>query len=165
MLNHVLTALQTSSLAAAVRGEFGWDWLFPNIETIHVIAVATLFGSIAMVDLRLVGVVGRRSSVSDLAAEYLPITWTAFGVAVIAGSMMFISRAQTYFHNPQFEMKFVCMGLAGLNMLVFHLGAYRYVGRWDRQLPPPWTARVAGGLSLLLWIGVIFFGRWTGFTT
>lgn len=165
MLDHILTALQHSSLAGAMRGESGWDWLFPNVETIHVVAVATLFGSIAMLDLRLLGVGGRRTTVSALAADYLPITWAAFVVAVIAGSLMFISRAPTYFHNTQFELKFLCLGLAGLNMLVFHLGAYRHVRRWGDRLPPPAAARLAGGLSLLLWIGVIFFGRWTGFTT
>jgi hypothetical protein len=56
------------------------------------------------------------------------------------------------------------MALAGMNMLVFHFGAYRKVLDWDRRLPPPAAARVAGALSLALWIVVIFMGRWTGFT-
>ncbi|HTV80094.1 MAG TPA: DUF6644 family protein [Steroidobacteraceae bacterium] len=168
MLDHALTHLQSTTLAAAIRGELpqAWlGWLFPNIETIHVIAIATVFGSIAMVDLRLLGMVGRRSSAAQIAAEYLPITWTAFAVAAFAGSLMFISKAVTYFHNLQFELKFLFMALAGLNMLVFHCGAFRSVNRWNDQLPPPLPARLAGGLSLLFWIVVIFFGRWTGFTT
>jgi hypothetical protein len=57
------------------------------------------------------------------------------------------------------------MFLAGVNMAVFHFGAYRRVLEWDEKLPPPRAARLAGALSIALWIGVIFFGRWIGFTT
>jgi hypothetical protein len=56
------------------------------------------------------------------------------------------------------------MGLAALNMLVFHLGAYRQVAHWDLGRPPA-SAKVAGALSMSLWIAVVFFGRWIGFTT
>ena len=56
------------------------------------------------------------------------------------------------------------MGLAAVNMLIFHFGAYRRVAHWDLG-KPPMSAKVAGALSLLLWVGVVFFGRWVGFTT
>jgi hypothetical protein len=57
------------------------------------------------------------------------------------------------------------MFLAGVNMAAFHFGAYRRVHEWDEIHPPPRAARLAGTLSIALWIGVIFFGRWIGFTT
>ena len=57
------------------------------------------------------------------------------------------------------------MALAGANMVVFHVGAYRNVASWDKVVPTPARARLAGALSLALWIGVIFFGRWVGFVT
>jgi len=56
------------------------------------------------------------------------------------------------------------MALAALNMLIFHFGVNREVARWDEG-EPPMSAKIAGALSLLLWIGVVFFGRWVGFTT
>jgi hypothetical protein len=77
---------------------------------------------------------------------------------------MFMAKAQTYAGNLQFRLKFACMGLAAVNMLVFHFGAYRHVARWDVG-EPPLSAKLAGALSLSLWIGVVFFGRWVGFTT
>lgn len=160
-----LTALENTPVGAAVRGDLGWEWLFPNVETIHVLSLATVFGSIAMVDLRLIGLASRNSAVSKLSAEVLPYTWIAFIVAVITGTMLFMSKAHVYFYNLQFELKFLCMFLAGVNMAVFHLGAYRHVLDWDNNLPPPTGARIAGVLSLTLWVGVIFFGRWIGFTT
>jgi hypothetical protein len=161
----ILQVLQDSSIGAAVRGDSGWEWLFPNVETVHVLSTAVVFGSILMVDLRLLGLTSRDSAVSRLSNEVLPYTWIAFAIAVISGSMMFVSKAHTYFYNLQFELKFLFMALAGINMLVFHFGAYRWVRDWDLAPVPPRAARVAGGLSIALWCVVIFMGRWIGFTT
>jgi hypothetical protein len=161
----VLGWVEHTPLAAAVRGDSGWEWLFPNVETIHVLSLALVFGSIVMVDLRLIGLTSRSSAVSRLSAEILPYTWVAFACAVVSGSLMFISKAHTYFYNLQFQLKFLCMALAGLNMIIFHFGVYRHVVGWDQDRRPPWPARLAGSLSIGLWIAVIFFGRWIGFTT
>ena len=124
-----------------------------------------VFGSILMVDLRLLGVAERSRTVSKLAAELLPYTWTAFACAAATGTLMFISKATIYIHNLDFQLKFLCMLLAGANMFAFHFGAYRSVQDWDSQLPTPASAKASGAISLLLWTGVIFFGRWIGFTT
>jgi hypothetical protein len=152
-------------LSAAVRGDTpGTEWLFPIIETFHVVALTIVMGSIAMVDLRLLGIASRNSAVSRLSAEVLPWTWTAWCTAAVFGTLLFMSNASTYAGNLQFRLKFACMGLAAINMLVFQFGAYRHVARWDTG-KTPLSAKLAGGLSLSLWIGVVFFGRWTGFTT
>jgi len=148
-----------------MRGESaGTEWLFPIVETVHVLTLTIVFGSIAMVDLRLVGLTGRGSSISRLSAETLPWTWTAWVLSAISGSLLFMSKAVTYFGNFEFRMKFIFMGLAALNMLIFHFGAYRLVNQWDTGVPPI-SARVAGALSIGFWVAVIFFGRWIGFTT
>jgi hypothetical protein len=164
MLGFLLAAEHTS-LAAAMRGEIGGEWLFPIVETLHVISLAMVFGSIVMVDLRLVGATSRNSAMSRLSGEVLPYTWGAFICAVVTGTLLFISKAHVYFYNLQFQLKFLCMLLAGMNMAVFHFGTYRRVLEWDDRHPPPRAARLAGALSIALWIGVIFFGRWIGFTT
>ncbi len=91
-------------------------------------------------------------------------TWTAWVLSAITGTIMFMSKAVTYYGNLQFRMKFVFMALAAVNMLIFHFGAYRKVAQWDTSVPPT-SARVAGALSIGFWVAVIFFGRWVGFTT
>ena len=164
-MHDFLLAAEHTSLAAAMRGELGWEWLFPIVETLHVISLAMVFGSIVMVDLRLVGATSRNSAVSRLSGEVLPYTWGAFVCAAVTGTLLFISKAHVYFDNLQFQLKFLCMFLAGVNMAVFHFGAYRHVLEWDERHPPPRAARLAGATSIALWIGVIFFGRWIGFTT
>jgi hypothetical protein len=164
-LHSVLVDLQDLWLAAAVRGDMpGTEWVFPIIETCHVLSLTVVFGSIVMVDLRLLGWTSRGTSIVRLTEETLPWTWTAWGLAAATGSMLFISKAVTYAGNLEFRMKFLCMALAAANMLAFHFGAYRRVADWDLARPPG-AARLAGGLSMALWIAVIFFGRWVGFTT
>jgi hypothetical protein len=161
----LLTAIESWPVSGAVRGEIpATEWLFPIIETLHVMAFTFVAGSIAMVDLRLLGIASRDSSISRLSNEVLPWTWTAWCLAAVFGTLLFMSKAHTYAENPQFRLKFVCMGLAAVNMLVFHFGAYRRVARWELA-EPPMDAKVAGAVSIVLWIGVVFFGRWTGFTT
>ena len=165
-LDDILLALHDLPLAEAVRSDAaGTRWLFPIIETMHVLALATVFGSIAMLDVRLLGFAGRDTAVSRLSGEILPWTWCAWVLAALTGSVMFISKSIAYAGNFQFQMKFVCMALAGLNMLVFHFGVQRSIAVWDNASQPPLAAKLAGGLSLGLWLAVIFFGRWVGFTT
>ena len=140
------------------------DWMFPDIEIVHVLGISFVVGSIAMLDLRLLGLLYRDRQVTDLAKETLPWTWGGFAVAVMAGVLLFLSQPTKYYLNLPFQMKFVLMALAGANMAIFHHFTYRKVTDWDRNWPPPLGARLAGALSLSLWIGVVTFGRWIGFT-
>jgi hypothetical protein len=165
-LHTALIALQDLPLAAAVRGDYPeLAWLFPIVETLHVLALAVVFGSIAILDMRLLGWRSLDSPVSKLTSGTLPVTWIAWLCAAITGSLMFMAKAVTYTGNLQFQLKFVMMALAAVNMLVFHFGPFQQVARWDSARRPPGAARLAGALSLALWTAVIFFGRWMGFTT
>jgi hypothetical protein len=164
-INSILTALQDLPFSAAIRGEApGSEWTFAIVEILHVLALVVVFGSIALLDLRLLGWSSRGASITRLTRNIVPITWVAWLCAAITGSMLFVAKAVTYFALLEFQLKFLAMALAALNMLVFHFGAYRSVAQWDTALVPPAAARRAGVLSLALWIAVIFFGRWIGFT-
>jgi hypothetical protein len=137
---------------------------FPVVESLHVLALTLVVGSIGMVDLRLLGVSARNHSVARLSNDVLPWTWGSFAIAVITGMLMFVSKATDYMENFFFLGKMVLMALAGLNMMLFHFITWRSVEHWDTAIPAPFAARLAGGLSLLFWIGVVVFGRWIGFT-
>src|SRR6201995_1191835 len=92
-------------------------WSFPLIECVHVLAFTIVVGSIAALDLRLLGGTARGIPVSRYSAEILPITWIAFVIAAIAGSLLFISRAESYVANTAFRIKLLLLVAAGLNML------------------------------------------------
>lgn len=138
-------------------------WLFPTIESLHVIALTLVVGSIAVVDLRLLGLRTGGSPVTGLTRHVLPFTWGAFALAAVTGSLMFCSQAVTYYGNAPFRAKLALLVLAGVNMAVFHLAAYRDVARWDAAARPPLAARLAGAISLATWTGVVFLGRWIAF--
>ena len=140
----------------------GFTWWFPLLESIHVIGIGLVVGSIMTVDLRLLGLAALRYPVSRMARTLLPWTWAAFVVAAITGFGMFVTRAPAYVENPAFQIKFLLLPLAFVNMAIFHLWTYRDIAAWDtaQELPP--AARVAGGASLALWAGIIIAGRWTG---
>ena len=156
----ICTWLEESSLGVAISES---EFLFPTIETVHVIAIALVFGSIMMLDLRLIGVSNKDRGVLQLSEDVLPWTWSAFVIAAITGALMFVSAATSYYDNVPFRIKMVLLVLAGLNMAVFHLTAYRAAHNWNLTLPTPRAARIAGSLSLLSWVSVIVAGRWIGF--
>jgi hypothetical protein len=102
--------------------------------------------------------------VSQVTAGVLPLTWSAFVVAVGAGGLLFISNAAKYLDNGFFVAKLLLIALAGLNMVIFHVVGARDMPRWDSATRPPASARLAGAISILLWVAVVACGRWIGFT-
>ena len=139
-------------------------WAFPTVESIHVFALVVVVGTIAIVDLRLLGVASLNRAVSKLSDDVLPITWTFFVLAAVTGGLMFSSKATHYLDNWPFRIKMILLALAGANMLIFHFKTYASVAQWDADARAPSAARLAGALSLAFWIGVVVFGRWIGFT-
>jgi hypothetical protein len=139
-------------------------WLFPGLETVHVFTLTLVVGSVALIDLRLVGVSFRERSVRELCSSVLPWTWGAFAVAATCGALLFSSKASLYFVNVPFRLKMLCLLLAAVNMIVFHAVTARGLADWEHG-PPPLAARLAGAVSLLLWITIVAAGRWIGFTT
>jgi hypothetical protein len=160
-ISALLRWLETTRLSVFIQQS---EWAFPMIEAIHVIALALVVGTIAIVDLRLLGWASVTRPVSGLCREVLPLTWGAFALAVITGALMFISRAADYYGNLAFRLKLLVLVAAGLNMLLFQLVTYRGRARWDGEPTPPLPARLAGAMSLTCWVGIVFFGRWIGFT-
>jgi len=137
-------------------------WLFPTVETVHVLALVLVIGTIARVDLRLLSIMNAKDSVSQVMAGLLPWTWGGFIVAAISGTLMFVSHPTKYLETVPFQIKLVLLALAGLNMLVFHFVALKHVGEWDTG-PTPRGAKVAAGTSLFLWLSIVVVGRWIGF--
>jgi hypothetical protein len=155
----VLGALEASGLGQAMRQ---WLWLYPTVETVHIVGIGLLFGSIAMLDLRLLGF-SRSLPVKRLAQHVLPWTAASFLLIVPSGLMMFTAHASDFISSPVFITKMFLILAAGLNAALFHAITFPSVGVWDaeemRKLPPPPSARLAGALSLLIWIAVIACGR------
>lgn len=162
--------MDLASLAASIESLAVAEWMrsslkaMPFVEAAHVLAAAAVFGTILIVDLRLIGFPNTRRSFKLLEHELLRITWGAFVLAVVSGALMFAANAVTYYGNTAFRLKMLALLLAGINMAVFQLVTYRSVDNWDKNKPPPGAARFAGAASIVIWIAVIFVARWIGFT-
>jgi hypothetical protein len=153
--------LQATPLAVFIHQR---PWLFTTIEVVHVFAISLVIGTIAIVDLRLIGFASAKRPFAELAGQVLPLTWIAFVLAALAGSLLFISRATDYYVSTTFQIKMAVIVLAGINMLIFELITMRGVEQWNVAAKPPPAARLAGGISLTCWVLVVVFGRWTGFS-
>jgi hypothetical protein len=151
--------IEASGLGRAMRE---WLWLYPSVEIVHIAGIALLFGSIAVLDLRLLGF-SRTISVKRLAGHVLPWTAASFALIVPSGLAMFTAHASEFIQSEVFVLKLCLILAAGLNAALFHSLAYRTADVWDaedmRRLPPPPSARVFAALSLVLWLAVIACGR------
>ena len=160
-MESVILWAENSDLAELIRTD---DVLFPLIETIHVIMLCLVFGTILITDLRLIGVASTNRPADKVMLPILPVTWIGFLVAAITGVLMFISNATHYLANSFFVIKISLILLAGVNMSVFHFVTGKNILSWRNQPQPPVVIRLTGGASLALWVGIIACGRWIGFT-
>lgn len=161
LFTDLISYLENSALADSIREN---DLLFPFIESVHVVAICLVVGSILAVDLRLLGLASVNRPVSRVTGGILPLTWGAFVVALTSGGLLFISNATKYLGNGFFVAKMFLIGAAGLNMVMFYTIGARNLPRWENDARLPLAARLAGGVSILLWIAVVACGRWIGFT-
>jgi len=157
-----LKSLEASGLATKIRDSV---YLFPMIESTHVIGLALVFGTIAIIDLRLLGIASTQRSFQRMASDILKWTWAAFALTALTGALMFITNASVYYHNFFFRTKMLMLVLTGINMLFFELSAGRTIHGWDQAPSAPRAGKAVAVLSLALWIGIICMGRLIGFTT
>lgn len=134
-------------------------WMYPIVESVHVLALCLFLGLAFVLDLRLLGLTFRRNPVSEIAERLLPWTTFGFGLMLASGGLLFYAIPVRTYHSIFFRVKVAMLLLSGLNVLVFHSTIYRSVALWDLNPVPPVRARVAGGLSLALWAGIVVAGR------
>ena len=156
LLQHLCQALYDSHIGTLIRES---DYAFPIIESVHVLAVTLLIGTIALLDLRMLGLVLRHISITRIARAVFPLTWSGFVVMSISGFLLFWAEAAKNYSNPAFRIKLILLVLVGLNPLIFHTTIYRRVHEWEILAISPWRARASAIASLTLWTGILAAGR------
>lgn len=132
-------------------------FLYPAVETLHILGFVLLVGGIIGLDLRLLGV-ARFLPATALARHLLPISITGFLLAAPTGAMLFATEAGAIARNPVFQIKLALISLALLNAAAFHLGPWGTVASW-RSDRPPFRAQLGAGLSVALWVAALSSGR------
>lgn len=153
LLGPVFLALQESALGHAMRAS---PFLYPTAEVLHILGFVLLVGSIAALDLRLLGL-GRGIAIQPMAHLVLPIARIGFVLAAAMGFLLFSADAAHVVGNPAFQAKLLLIAAALINIAAAHAGPWRRAAIWRAEASG--GARLTALLSLLLWIGAVVAGR------
>ena len=141
------------------------QYLFLGFLTIHVLTLCVLVGTTAILDLRLLGLTLQRAPASEVVARLLPWAASGFVVMVTSGALLFFADPVHKYQNVFFRLKMATLALALLNAWLFHRRIYRQVEDWNLDPIPPRPARLAAGISLVLWVVMITLGRMIPYQT
>ena len=134
-------------------------YLYPLIETTHVLALLLFVGSVTFVDLRLLGWVFQDVPISEVTGRLLPWTVAGFFIIVVTGALLFYAIPVRTYLSIFFRIKMLMLVGAGINAGLFHLRVRRCEPSWDRDPKPPFKIRATGAVSLISWAIVIVMGR------
>jgi len=134
-------------------------YLYPLVESVHVLTLCVFVGLSVLLDLRLLGITLRRVPVSEITKRFIPWMTAGFAVMVVSGALLFYAIPIRSYQNVFFRFKLVMLVLAGLNAWIFHKRVYRRVHEWGTDPVAPRAARFAGAASLVLWALIVVAGR------
>jgi uncharacterized protein DUF6644 len=161
-MRDLLTWIEQTGLGHMMRESGPWTYAIVNVA--HILAVSTLFGSVLVLDLRLLGAWSRRIRIADLSTAVTPIAIAAFALAIVTGAALLATKATAYVDNPFLLIKFPAIAVGMLNAGILNLTpAWREVG--VRALKPGERRQFAimGGISLLSWLTAVTAGRMIGY--
>jgi len=139
------------------------SYVYPVVLSSHVAGIALGGGMILASDLRLLGVGLRRRPVSDVIDRLRVPKRIGFVVVATCGLLMLGSKAEEYYFNVFFRMKLLLLALVAVHALVFHRGVYGNTAELNLAERMPAQAKLAGALSLVLWLGLVIAGRGIGY--
>jgi hypothetical protein len=135
-----------------------FEWLIPGSQTVHFFGLALLFGIIGLLDLRLLGLL-KGLPIAQL-TRLIPLALVGFAINAVTGFILFAGSPAMFSHNIAFQWKMAFIGVAGLNAFIFLISGLQ---RRCEELGPyddvPGAAKVVAVFSMVMWVGVMFWGR------
>lgn len=160
----LIRALDGSALHAIALRLLGEVPGFPPIiQTVHLLGITAIMGSVVMVDLKILGLALPSQSTADLIRRLMPWTWCALPFLAVSGLVFVFARPHRYFVNPVFGTKFAMLVPALALAATLQLLSARNPGLWKEPSATRTAARAIAALSLVLWIGVVLAGRWVAY--
>ena len=138
-------------------------WIIPAVQTVHILAIAIVLSSVAMIELRLFGLIGRNTPVAQTAGRFLPWLWWGTLALAITGLILITGEPGRALTNPAFQLKMVLLLLAVGVTFAFHRSVRRRSARWSGDLPSSNVIRIAALATLLLWFSIAVAGRWIAY--
>ncbi|SHK83900.1 hypothetical protein SAMN05444159_4322 [Bradyrhizobium lablabi] len=139
-------------------------WIIPTIQTIHILCVAAVFSSAILVDLRIWRLLERDVPLPEMARRFLPTIWPVLIALLLTGSLLIIGEPRRSLLNSTFYLKMALLVLAIVLTVALQRAITSSPDSWDKDLTRRVIARLAATLSILVWCGILFAGRWIAYT-
>jgi hypothetical protein len=160
MLLSLALWIQATDFFTYLRGS---GYVYPSILSLHMVAIALFGGMILLTDMRLLGLAMNKRPVADLVDQLRVPKRCGFLLVAACGLLMLGCKAEEYYYNAFFRAKLALLILIAVHALVFRGSVYNKAAEFDRAGRVPGIAKLAAGLSLLLWIGIACMGRGIGY--
>ena len=139
------------------------EWIIPTVQTVHILSIALVTSSAAMVDLHVLGVLSRSEPLVAVTRRFLPWIWWTLLVLLVTGATLIIGEPERSLGNPAFLLKMSLLAVVLMVTLIFQRGMRRDEHHWESSRRRRVGARVLAGVSLVLWVGIVFAGRWIAY--
>jgi hypothetical protein len=136
-------------------------WIVPTVQTIHILSIAAVMSAVLMIDLRLMGILGRDQLIARVSRRFGPVIWWTLPILLATGVIQIIGEPARSLENPVFRLKMALLVGAMLVTLGYQMPLSRDPSYWDTRR---WAAQIIAVVSLLLWVGIVFAGRWIAYT-
>lgn len=139
-------------------------WIVPTVQTVHILAIAAVMSSVLMIDLRLLGILGRDQPLVRVSDRFRPVIWWSLPILLATGIIMIINEPIRSLLNAVFQLKMVLLVAALIATLSFQVPLGRDPSFWDLTSGRRGAIKIIAALSLLLWAGIVFAGRWIAYS-
>jgi hypothetical protein len=139
------------------------SWIIPSVQSIHILCIAIVISAVFMVDLRLLGVIGRDQPTAAYTSRFLSWIWPTLVILLVTGAVLITGEPTRSLENPAFQTKMVLLILAMITTLGLQLPTFKDPAYWELTTGHRVSARVLAVISLLLWVGIVFAGRWIAY--
>jgi hypothetical protein len=138
-------------------------WIVPTVQTVHILAIAAVMSSVLMIDLRLLGILGRDQPLARVSERFLPVIWWTLPILLATGILMIIGEPVRSLESPVFQLKMALLVVAMIVTLSYQVALGSDPSFWDLSIGRREGARIIAVLSLLVWAGIVFAGRWIAY--
>ncbi len=139
------------------------SWIIPAVQSVHILSIAIVISAAFMVDLRLLGVIGRDQPTGAYTSRFLSWIWPTLVVLLVSGCILITGEPSRSLENPAFQAKMVLLILAIATTLGLQRPTHRDPAFWELTPGHRASGRVLAVLSVLLWVGIVFAGRWIAY--
>jgi hypothetical protein len=139
------------------------NWFVPAVQTVHILAVAAVMASIFMIDLRLLGIVGRDQPLADVSARFRRVVWWTLPILLVSGALLITGEPVRSLENWAFQLKMLLLIAAIAVTLSYHAPLKKDAGFWESSSGRRGAIKLIAILSLLRWMGIVCAGRWIAY--